>query len=321
MELWTFWKVKGREEGGTSPKKVKMSKGKTALVRRRSPKKRKCHMGERADKWRVEVRSRLPQFFPESVRVCQEPMHQRAVHDAFQESDDCDLGTMFESRAHTMKTVPFFLSGAFRAAVRIFLEEIMCGWDPRNEVKQERGWQALHFFPRMLWSRPCRGGLVPRKKLETRFQRVEKPSTLTRSPKGAASSRVDDYDASQAFRLDDDSFYRKSQERETWSRARAVGQDVRTFPTNLGVCAGRNVEAAKEDGEQIEGMPFRSPVTMHADFQEIGLGKGAWRNMRGNVRCFEGWEVWGSSPVFGVTVAFPAVPGMFTRTSVWSPPW
>ena len=33
-------------------------------------------------------------------------VHQRAVHDAFPELDDCDLGTMFESRAQTMKTVP-----------------------------------------------------------------------------------------------------------------------------------------------------------------------------------------------------------------------
>ena len=76
------------------------------------------------------------------------------------------------SRAEqTMKTVPFFLRSAFRAAVRTSLQEIMSGWDHRDEVKQERGWKLFFLLPRMLLSRPCRGGLVPRKKLETRFQK------------------------------------------------------------------------------------------------------------------------------------------------------
>ena len=47
----------------------------------------------------------------------------------------------------------------------------MSGWDHRDEVKQERGWKLFFLLPRMLLSRPCRGGLVPRKKLETRFQK------------------------------------------------------------------------------------------------------------------------------------------------------
>ena len=47
----------------------------------------------------------------------------------------------------------------------------MSGWDHRDEVKQERGWKLFFFLPRVLLSRPCRGVLVPRKKLETRFQK------------------------------------------------------------------------------------------------------------------------------------------------------
>ena len=53
-------------------------------------------------------------------------VHQRAV--PCHSVDECELGTVFESRAQTMKTVPFFLRGAFRAAVRMsFLEQIMSG--------------------------------------------------------------------------------------------------------------------------------------------------------------------------------------------------
>ena len=99
------------------------------------------------------------------------PVHQRAVRVALQDLDECELGTLFESRAHTMRTVPFFLRGAFRAAMRMSMEEIVSGWNLHDEVKQERGWKLFFLLPRMLLSRPCRGGLVPRKKLETRFQK------------------------------------------------------------------------------------------------------------------------------------------------------
>ena len=98
-------------------------------------------------------------------------VQQRAIRAVFQLLDECELSTVFETRAQTMKTVPFILRGAFRAAVRTSLEEIMSGWDHRDEVKQERGWKLFFLLPRMLLSRPCRGGLVSRKKLETRFQK------------------------------------------------------------------------------------------------------------------------------------------------------
>ena len=89
-------------------------------------------------------------------------VHRRAINVAFQDLDDCNLESVFEGRAHTMKTIPFFLRGGFRAAVRLSLEEVVSG---------ERGWKLFFLLPRMLLSRPCRGGLVPRKKLETRFQK------------------------------------------------------------------------------------------------------------------------------------------------------
>ena len=70
-----------------------------------------------------------------------------------------------------MKTVPFFLKGGFRAVLRVFLEEISTGQERGDEQRQERGWNLFFLFARTLLSRPCRGGLVPRKKLEARFEK------------------------------------------------------------------------------------------------------------------------------------------------------
>ena len=70
-----------------------------------------------------------------------------------------------------MKSVPYFLRSGYRAAVRLALEEVVSGCDSGDVVKQERGWKLFFLLPRMLLSRPCRGGLVPRRKLETRFQK------------------------------------------------------------------------------------------------------------------------------------------------------
>ena len=47
-------------------------------------------------------------------------VHQRAIRAAFQLLDECELGTVFESRAQMMKTVPFFLSGAQSSCAHVF---------------------------------------------------------------------------------------------------------------------------------------------------------------------------------------------------------
>ena len=71
------------------------------------------------------------------------------------------LRPLFECRAYVMKTVPVFLRGRFRA-----------NQERGDEQKQERGWKLVFLLPRMLLSRPCRGGLVPRKKLEASVRDV-----------------------------------------------------------------------------------------------------------------------------------------------------
>ena len=58
------------------------------------------------------------------------------------------------------------LERRFQAALRVALGEISTGQERGDEQRQERGWKLFFLLPRMLLSRPCRGGLVPRKKLE-----------------------------------------------------------------------------------------------------------------------------------------------------------
>ena len=68
-----------------------------------------------------------------------------------------------------MKSIPTFMKGAFRGALKVSLEEIKRGRADRNEEATMRGWKLFFLLPRMLLSRPPRGGLIPRKRLEERL--------------------------------------------------------------------------------------------------------------------------------------------------------
>ena len=85
------------------------------------------------------------------------------------ESEGWNQEETFQSSARVMKTVPCFLRGGFRVALRIALDEVTAGWEHRDVTQQERGWKFSFFLPRMLLFRPCRGGKIPRKNLEDRF--------------------------------------------------------------------------------------------------------------------------------------------------------
>ena len=64
-------------------------------------------------------------------------------------------------RAHVMKSVPRFMNGPYRIAMRVALEEN----DTTNEVRVERGWKLFFLLPRMLLHRASQGGLMSRPKL------------------------------------------------------------------------------------------------------------------------------------------------------------
>ena len=75
-----------------------------------------------------------------------------------------DLHVVFRTRALVMKSVPFFLKGAFRAALICALREVLDGNNQGHELHTQRGWKMLMLLPRMLLARP-RGGKVSKKKL------------------------------------------------------------------------------------------------------------------------------------------------------------
>ena len=72
---------------------------------------------------------------------------------------------LFETRAHVLKTVPHFLKGPYRTAMRIALTEASCG----DELRRVTGRKLCLILPRVLLSLKPRGGLIIREQLTSRF--------------------------------------------------------------------------------------------------------------------------------------------------------
>ena len=68
--------------------------------------------------------------------------------------DEFRLPEIFKQRAREMQTVPLFLKGAFRGALRAVFEEAQCAQDNNDEVRHVRAWKLFMLLPRMLLSRP-----------------------------------------------------------------------------------------------------------------------------------------------------------------------
>ena len=69
----------------------------------------------------------------------------REINAAFQNLDVWNQEEIFQSRAHVMKTVPSFLRGGFRAALRIALDEAIAGWAHRDVTQQERRFRGRNW--------------------------------------------------------------------------------------------------------------------------------------------------------------------------------
>ena len=111
---------------------------------------------------------------------CREPIQdtlflpeRRSMATGFESLDMVDLEKVFEVRALVMKSVPGFMKGAFRGALKISLEEIRKGQVARNAETTTRGWKLFMLLPRMLLCRPPRGGLIPRKRLEEKVGSIQ----------------------------------------------------------------------------------------------------------------------------------------------------
>ena len=83
--------------------------------------------------------------------------------------DGVRLRDVFDTRAVVMHSVPFFLRGVFRGALKVSLQAIMRGYEQHSDLRITRGWKLFMLLPRMLLFRPRRGGKVPKKRLEERF--------------------------------------------------------------------------------------------------------------------------------------------------------
>ena len=86
---------------------------------------------------------------------------------AFEAMDRVNVVEIFRHRAAVMKSVPRFLRGPFRNAMKLVLEEVLAS---DQEVRQERGWKVLMMLSRMLLHRPPGGGHISRNKLSSRFE-------------------------------------------------------------------------------------------------------------------------------------------------------
>ena len=92
-----------------------------------------------------------------------------AQRGGFTQLDQWNLDDLSSRRASVMKTVPRFLWGSFRIALKVAMEEIVGGAVRRNEIQPERGWKLFWLLPRMMLHRSPRGGLIGREKLMARF--------------------------------------------------------------------------------------------------------------------------------------------------------
>ena len=88
------------------------------------------------------------------------------IREAFHRMDLVDVEVIFRKRAVVIKSIPPFLPGPFRTAMRTTPAEAIAS----EHVRRARGWTLFLLLPRMLLGRQPRGGPVSKEKLPQRFQ-------------------------------------------------------------------------------------------------------------------------------------------------------
>ena len=88
----------------------------------------------------------------------------REFRAALQSLDDLNLLEVFSRRPSGMRTVPKFMRGGFRNALRVAIQEALSV----DERRSERGWKLLLMLPRMFLFKPPRKGTVAKEKLMER---------------------------------------------------------------------------------------------------------------------------------------------------------
>ena len=67
-----------------------------------------------------------------------------------------------------MRSIPKFMRGVFRGAMKVGLQEITKGRGGEQYSGGESGMEIVHASPRLLLSKPSRGGLIPKGRLKER---------------------------------------------------------------------------------------------------------------------------------------------------------
>ena len=96
------------------------------------------------------------------------PVGSQVSRHGFESMDLVNLLEIWKIRGNLMKSVPKFLLGVYRLAMRQALEAVCVGEARGDVLMQTRAWKFFFLVPRMFLFRPSRGGQVPKKALLTR---------------------------------------------------------------------------------------------------------------------------------------------------------
>ena len=102
----------------------------------------------------VEVQDVHVESAPELPIPRQDRVH--GVQNAFATLDIVNVAEVFAQRARVMQSVPWVIRGAFRAAVKVAMEEIQAGTEANRELRATRGWKLLLLLPKTILFRPLR---------------------------------------------------------------------------------------------------------------------------------------------------------------------
>ena len=96
-----------------------------------------------------------PSDRPEDVMFADIPLSP-ALQAGFWWLATVDVEAVFRRRAVLMKTVPVFMQGAYRSAMRVAISEIDAGRSNGDRTRSAAGWRIFMLLPRLLSFHPRR---------------------------------------------------------------------------------------------------------------------------------------------------------------------
>ena len=105
---------------------------------------------------------------PEVVVPTPAELSRVAIDSGFRSLDSVTLETEFRTRSCLMRVVPKMMRGVFRTALRLSFQAVTQARAEGDVERETRAWKLFLLAPRMLLSRPPRGGKVSRAKLVER---------------------------------------------------------------------------------------------------------------------------------------------------------